>query len=147
MPLHDVPDWSETMSCAPLAICAATGQSRAIVEGLIRRCAEAEGLDAGDLSSSAPRHWACALQELGVAYRIETLESYDWLPLNAAFGLLGSSEVVLIVAYHPTGEGHVFATDGSSFVDYYTQGRVARFEGVAAHLLAFRSKYIVHLQY
>jgi hypothetical protein len=125
--LSSVPD-HEGMSCAQLALCAATGKSRKEVDAAILRSANLLGLPL-DWNSINTAIWRRALEELEFVAMLEYFDPMDSMPrMNVDQFMAGNDrkDVILVVSVVPEDhkKDHVFAAKDKCVVDFYTEGRI-----------------------
>lgn len=136
----------EGLSCAQLALMAATGKSRAEVDAALLRAAELDKVPL-DFKTINSRIWRRAVQLLG--YVVVRDDEPEPQPNVDQFMAANDHRDVLLVVIQAPEEpdnDHVFAAEGDRVVDFYTEGRVEKYDSTKNSLRKSRVIHTVHVR-
>lgn len=148
--LNSVPD-CENMSCAQLALCAATGKTRAEVNTAIMQAAQELQKPVADLNKVNTQIWRSALELLGfvaIAVPFDHADHQLYPNVDAFMAGNANADVHLVVSVDDLdrSKDHVFAAQEKRFVDINTKGRVSLYTYRAYEIGRSRVDHIIHVR-
>jgi hypothetical protein len=134
------------LSCAQIALIAATGKSRSDVDAALAKAAKLEGLPI-NWKQINTRIWRRALCLLGfVPDRDDCPEPQR----NVDQFMAGNdhADLILVVVQHRNrpDDDHVFAAQRNRVVDFYTEGRIEKYDSSKNELRHSLVIHIVHVR-